>query len=170
VNTLGNCASRVSAMIGKYCDSRVPDPGDSMRSLDGSHWPQLTDETVRACWGAYESFDLPSAVNSAVALVRHIDGFINATEPFKLAKDESKRDDVALILYQCAEALRIASLLLWPVCPDKIAELWRALGQNIDPSEGQLQELAQWGGLKPGTRVDKTALFPRVELQATAAE
>ncbi len=171
VNTLGNCASRVAAMIGKYFDGKVPDPGNSKRELDGYVWPQTTGDIVSSCCAAYDAFDLYNAIDGAIGLIRIVDGFINATEPFKLAKDESKRDELSLILYQCAEALRIASLLLWPVCPDKIAELWRAYSLDINPAAGTLHELAQWGGLKPGTAIKKIALFPRLDApeRSTAA-
>jgi hypothetical protein len=43
-------------------------------------------------------------------------------------------------------------------------ELWRALGISFDPNDGQLQSLGRWGGLASGTKVQKVALFPRVEL------
>lgn len=170
VNTLGNCASRIAAMIGKYFDGQIPDPGDeSLTSVAGYDWDELAKTAARDCCAAYEAFDLHNAVQSAIALVRHIDGFINATEPFKLAKDESKRAELSVILYQCAEALRITSVLLWPVCPDKIVDLWTAYALDIDPQRDTLQELAQWGGTKPGTTIQKVALFPRVEAQPATA-
>ena len=105
-----------------------------------------------------ESFDLASSIEAAIALIRRIDGYINATEPFKLANDS--------ILYHRAEALRLASLLLWPVIPGKVQELWSALGLSIDPAKGELAKLSSWGGLKPGIAVQKVALFPRVEQAA----
>ena len=89
--------------------------------------------------------------------------FINLTEPYKLAKDEGKRGELGAILYQCLEAVRIASLLLWAVMPGKMSELWSALGLSIEPDAGRLAELAEWGGLEPGRRVRKIALFPRVD-------
>lgn len=181
VNTLGNCASRVSAMINKYFEGVIPTPlspgrgagGEGGRAetvIAGYDWQKLTTEAVQSYSAAFDRFELNTGVDAAVSLVRQIDGFINATEPFKLAKDESKRDELATILYQCAEALRIASLLLWPVCPDKIAELWQALSLEINPGAGQdtIERLSKWGGLKPAAQIQKTALFPRVEAQPAA--
>lgn len=180
VNTLGNCASRVSAMIGKYFDGSIPSPlgrregGEGTPDLDGRiianyNWPKLTSEAVRVFCSAFDRFELSAGVEAAIGLVRQIDGFINATEPFKLAKDPEQRDELATILYQCAEALRIASLLMWPVCPDKIAELWSALSLDVDPSSDTIEKLSTWGQLQPGAPIQKTALFPRVEPQAVGA-
>jgi methionyl-tRNA synthetase len=165
VNTFGNCASRVTAMIGKYFDGRVPDEaaGGQRLTVADHDWPALSAEAVSACTAAMERLDLPAAAAAALGLVRRVDAFINLTEPFKKAKDEAQRDELAAILYQCLEAVRIASLLLWPVIPGKVEQLWEALGLSIAPREGGLPKLAEWGGLSAGSAVQKVALFPRVE-------
>jgi methionyl-tRNA synthetase len=168
VNTVGNCASRVTAMIGKYFEGIVPTEivGGTRRVVGGFDWPAVARDHVARTSEKLEAFDLAGAAAAALALVRQVDGFINATEPFKLAREDSKRDELGAILYQCAEAVRIASLLLWAVMPWKMEELWAALGQRIDPAKPGTQpidKLAQWGGMKPGTRVTKVALFPRLE-------
>jgi methionine--tRNA ligase len=165
VNTFGNCASRVTAMIGKYFDGAVPGeaPGGTRLVVADHDWPALCADAVGQCEAAMKNLDLPGAFAAALGLVRRVDSFINRTEPFKLAKDESKRDELAAILYQCLEAVRIASLLLWAAIPTKVEELWAALGLAVAPREGGLPELSKWGGLAPGATVRKVALFPRVE-------
>ncbi|TVQ55994.1 MAG: methionine--tRNA ligase [Phycisphaerales bacterium] len=165
VNTVGNCASRVSAMINKYFDGVIPElsTADRSRVIADHNWPEWTAQAVQAAGDSTEAFELDDAIAQGIALIRKVDGFINTTEPFKIAKDESKRDELAVILYQCAETVRIASLLLGPVLPIKMAELWDAYGQTIDPAKGDLTDLAAWGGLQPGTPIRKVALFPRVE-------
>jgi methionine--tRNA ligase len=190
VNTVGNCASRVTAMIERYFDGLVPPPpeagpdevaqagpddrrekgpdGSAAVILPGFNLPVSAADAVRSATSAMEQFDLPGAVASAVGLLRQVDGFINATEPFKLAKDPAKRDLLAAILYQCAESVRIASLLLWAFMPAKMEQLWQALGTLCPSGRGQgeggtLGDLARWGGLMPGTKVAKIALFPRVD-------
>lgn len=159
VNTVGNCASRVTAMIGKYFDGEVP---ASTPEVD-EEWAEMTRSAVADAVHAMERLDIAGAIEAALSIVRHVDAYINRTEPFKIAKDESRRDELGEILYQCAEAVRIASLLLWPVMPAKMSELWQALGLSVDPSKDALSDLARWGGLKPGTRIEKVALFPRVD-------
>jgi methionine--tRNA ligase len=190
VNTVGNCASRVTTMIGKYFDGEVPSSADgparpeaaapARRAGAGSgersdleaDWPTVTARGVAHITLAYEQFDLSGALAGAVALLRRVDAYINATEPFKLARDPANRPRLGAILYRCIETVRIASLLLWPVMPRKMEELWAALGVTSPMPRGDrsaadvpLAAAAQWGGLKPGTRVQKVALFPRVELK-----
>jgi methionyl-tRNA synthetase len=172
VNTLGNCSSRVTAMISRYFDGMLPPSASKPRApIPDYDWPALARETCNRSLAATERFELSDAIGAAMALIRKVDSFINLTEPFKVAKDESRRDELANILYSCLEAVRIASLLLWPVMPERMQELWRAIGVSIDPTAGGLEELCAWGGCTPLGRIEKVALFPRVDspLQSSSA-
>ena len=77
---------------------------------------------------------------------------------------------MAEILYECAEAYRIASLQLWPVLPASMEEVWRRLGLSdygaalAARGRGRLGEWLRWGGLAAGSRIERgPALFPRFE-------
>ena len=166
VNTVGNCASRVTAMIGKYFDGRLPgESPDGERLLLADHdWPAITSACCESVERAMRVFDLAGASAAALELVRRVDVFIQLTAPFKLAKQPDKLGQVGAILYQCLETLRIASLLLWPVLNHKMQELWEALGLELDPRAGELASLQRWGGLVPGGAIQKVALFPRIEV------
>ncbi len=161
VNTVGNCASRVTAMVGRYFDGLMPP--DTQESIGDVDWPALCETTVRNVTVAMERFELADAVESVLGLIRRIDAFINQTEPFKLAKDPERRETLGAILYRCAETLRIAAILLEPTMPTRMLELRSALGAT---DRRPFTELTAWGGLRPGTAVSKVALFPRVELSA----
>jgi methionine--tRNA ligase len=170
VNTVGNCASRVTAMIGKYFDGNVPDEKPFGGAPLADHdWPALCREAVEEAARAMDDLDLAGSIAAGVGLVRRVDAFINATEPFKLAKDESRRDELAAILYQCLEAVRVASLVLWPVMPGRMQNLWEAMGQSVRPRDGKLAELARWGVIDPGQAIRKLALFPRIDSPLSAA-
>jgi methionyl-tRNA synthetase len=167
VNTVGNCASRVTAMIGKYFDGVVPEVGSQRSDVRGQSGgidlPAAAVEAVRRVDAAMKAFDLAAAASEGIGLLRKVDAFINATEPFKVAKDPSRKDELAMILYQCIESVRIASLLLSPVLIARMPELWSALGVAAPSRDAPLGEMTRWGGLKPGTKVQKVALYPRIE-------
>lgn len=164
-NTLGNCLSRICKMVHRYSNG----------VLSGSSHVQskLTDAAAMACRSFQQQLnvlDLTTAIQQAVGLVRMIDSYIEETKPFKLAKDKKNLPEVNTILYNCAEVMRIASLLLWPVVPDKAEEIWRRLGcgeysrRLADHGQGELQEWWQWGSLKSGTQIlDGDPLFPRYQ-------
>lgn len=162
-NGIGNAFSRVSNMIAKYFDGKVPDP-KGVTSHAGHDWAALSRECAEKTRSAFAQNKLGEALSASMNLARKVDGYINATEPFKVAKDDSRRDELGAILYHCAEALRIASLGLAPAMPDKIGEMWSRMGLSID---GAYADLAQWGGLKPGAPIVKgEALFPRADANA----
>ena len=69
------------------------------------------------------------------------------------------------ILYRCAESIRIAACLLEAVMPARISDLRTAW--NLGEASGDLRTECSWGGLRPGTTIEKVALFPRVESTET---
>lgn len=164
-NSVGNALSRVTNMIAKYFDGSLPDPG-AVTTFAGHDWPAITSSATNAANACAARMDLQGMLQEALGIVRRVDGYIHATEPFKLAKDPARMQDVGAILYHCAEALRIASLPMWAAMPTKIEELWRRLGA-AHTAGAAMSDLAVWGGLKPGAAIEKgDALFPRAEVDA----
>lgn len=200
---VGNCASRVANMIEKYFSGLMPAHGGrtTFRASDAdmarpanvkeSAWEALNENAPDRCAAAISAFgadfdamDLESAAKAGRRLIASVDQFISTVEPFKLAKlaeaDASKRELLGSILYTCAESVRVASLLLYPAMPHKMAQLWRTwncspLNDPNDPNSGfvaPLSELAIFGGvhaLKPGQPISKgDALFMRADPAAPA--
>ncbi len=163
VNTVGNCTSRVTAMIGKYFDGVVPSESQNGERIvfDGFNWPEKCKKAVDEWVSGMESFSLGTAFEAPMTLIRDIDLFINDTAPFKLANDETKQPQVAAILYQCIESLRIASVLLATLLPNKMNEFHQAIG--VDTNQGSFEDLLSWGGIQEGAIITKVALFPRVD-------
>ncbi|MDX2115582.1 MAG: methionine--tRNA ligase [Planctomycetota bacterium] len=171
-NGIGNAASRVLNMIEKYFGGATPDPG-GVTAHAGHDWPSITSSAVASVRAGMERFDLGAALSQAMDLSRRVDGYIVATEPFRAAKDPARLGEVGVVLYHCAEALRIAATLLSCAMPQKMAEVLRRFGQEPADGSGRfarpLAELTAWGGLKPGTRVTKgEGLFPRWDPAAAA--
>jgi methionyl-tRNA synthetase len=169
-NGIGNCASRVSNMIGKYFDGRLPEGGAGFQAGPSPTVPEACSAAVSIGTRAANAFDLAAAAQQGTNVVRAVDLYINQTEPFKLAKkvesEPQRKPELAAILFTCAEALRIASLLLSPVMPQKMADLWKRW-TCTPPAGVPFPELAKFGGphaLKPGTPIEKgDALFMRAD-------
>jgi len=165
-NGIGNAHSRVTNMIAKYFDGRVPEPPAELGGADarlGPTWRTLVEDHSRAAVAHADRLAVDKAIESAMAISNAVDGFINETTPFKLAKDHANMPKVAAILYQCAEALRVACTLLSPAMPNTMAEAIERLGFTVDATDS-FEELVQWGRLTPGKHVTKgAALFPRAD-------
>ncbi len=169
-NTLGNCVNRVVHMTNRYFDGILPAPGESDDSiLDAVATCRTAAIEAAGDVAAHlESLDVNGLCENGLSIIRAVDLCIDRTEPFRLAKDPANRDQVATIMVHCAEAVRIASLCLWPVMPEKTAEIWDRLGCGryaevlANNGSGDFETWAQWGQLKPGTKIKQgEALFPR---------
>jgi len=209
-NSVGNSMSRVGNMIDKYFGGTVPATcngefgfpnGSSLqtalialsnagKAVDDPartyHFAEFTQNAVNDAVDALGRMDLGSMLSSGRSIVKHVDDFISYCAPFTLAKQLDTLDDgkhaLESILYSCAEALRIASLLLSPAMPEKMAELWQNwdcdhLNTAEDSNSGfkaPLSELAAWGGaysIKPGQKILKgEALFMRADAKEPAPE
>ncbi len=161
-NTLGNCINRVTNMTGRYLGGSAAEPGTHP---DSGVLERAAGEAVARFTESLDRFALAGCAGAGMDLVREVDAVIERTRPFALAKDEARAPEVGAILYDCAEALRIASLLLWPVLPQRTEAFWERLGAAAPREFGAadtLRSQAAWGGLAPGTPIAKgPALFPR---------
>ncbi len=163
-NGIGNCASRVSNMIEKYFGGKIP---ECDLNLARAWWDSEHANTIAEVIASANRVDLADTLKHAVGIITDVDQYIAETRPFTLAKDMAANSaQVALILYTCAEAVRIASLLLAPVLPTKMAQLWTTW--NCTPAEGvPLETLCAFAGphaLKPGQAIAKgEALFRRAD-------
>ncbi len=169
-NTLGNCFSRVSNMTARYFEARLPEPGPEPESAGDIEHDRVVDKSVREYTRAMQSLELAKAADSAMGLVRAVDNYIEATQPFQLAKQPEQLPTVGTVLYNCAEMLRVASLMLWPFLPGKVEELWRRIGCGqyaeamANHGRGDFDAWRQWGGSRPGTELVKgDPLFPRYQ-------
>ena len=169
-NGIGNSTSRVGNMIAKYFDGKCPDPKGS-RGEAGHDWPSIIAEHVSTAIARTDQFDITGALAQGTALVRRVDGYINATEPFKLAKrldtEPGAKDRLAAILYHCAEALRVATLLTGPATPDAAARVFANWSCTPLRPGATLNDATEWEGpfaLRPGTPIAKgEPLFMRAD-------
>ena len=158
-NGVGNLLSRTVKMIGKYFDGEIPAPAAEVEEVEAVKQAanallENTDAIMNDC--AFNRY-----LDLVTDLVNATNSFIEKTEPFKLAKDESQADRLATILYTCAEANRIIQLYLTPFLPDKTAGAFEWLGYSM-PADENLSQLGQWGKTKPGTQVQAgDPLYPR---------
>ncbi len=169
-NGLGNLASRVTAMVGRYFAGRLPEPG-----LAGPAEESLGAElqaTVEAADAAMDRLALHEALGAGEAYVARVNGYLTQQQPWQVAKDESPagRERLGTILYAAAEALRGIAVLHAPAVPKAAAALWDMLGAAETLGELATQDLrsaGRWGQLPAGATLSKgEPLFPRLPDEA----
>jgi methionyl-tRNA synthetase len=174
-NGIGNCTSRVANMVEKYFGTLPANTNPAGTPGSEFNWQAITSAASTKATNAYAQHDLATGLSAGLDLVRSVDQYINVTAPFKLAKtveqNPAAKDQLAAILYNCAEALRIASVLLSPAMPQKMARVWQSW--NCTPPHGaSLADLCEFGGklaLKPGQTIAKgEVLFMRADTAEAA--
>jgi methionyl-tRNA synthetase len=157
-NDLGNLVSRVAKLIQTNFDGALPEPSRDVEGL------QELMEQAEALPGAAHAhvthFELGQAIAEAMRLVRVTNKFFNDRAPWVLAR-EGKRAALGGVLYACCEVVRITSIILFPIMPDKIRQLRAVFG--LDDTTLTLDNARTFFDLKPGTKIVlEDALFPRL--------
>ena len=161
-NGLGNLASRVLAMLASYSDGLVPEPGTVADAA--SDLPGVVEGAGRSYDEHMLEVRLTAGVGDVWDVVARANRYLVEKEPWKLAKDPERREELAGILYASAEVLRILAILIQPIMPSAAQRLWDQLGIGGDVENRRVPEDLAWGGLAPGTRTIKgESLFPRLE-------
>ncbi len=156
-NGLGNLLSRSIGMVTKYF-GEVPDEGPEPDVLLST----TCAEAVAAASTAYDQLQLTRATAAAWTIISTCNEQIQHREPWKMAKDEARLQELATFLYGVLEAVRIAVVLLSPVIPGKAADCLRALG--VESSELLVPAATEWGALRAGAPLERPApLFPRID-------
>jgi methionyl-tRNA synthetase len=108
-----------------------------------------------------DAFALQDGMAAAYSLVDAANVYIADTEPWKLAKVDANAPRVAQILFEVAEALRIAAILLLPAMPASAAEILRRVGAPKPGDQHRLDDAA-WGAAGDLATVKADALWPRI--------
>ena len=160
-NTLGNLVNRTISMSNKYFGGVVENKGvtepvdDDLKSFILSV-PAKVDAKM-------EKLRVADAITEVFTIFKRCNKYIDETMPWALAKDESKQNRLATVLYNLVEGICIGTTLLESFMPDTTK---RILGQ-LNASERTLEDLKTFGLYPSGNKVtDKPEiLFARMDIK-----
>ncbi len=155
-NDLGNVVNRVHRLVLSNFEGTLPKPGTF--AAEENCVLEIANKLAETVPELLENVKLSQAVEEILSLVRAVNRYLEQKAPWKLAKDTSKKEELATVLFVSAEAVRIALSFLSPVIPTKSREGLAMLGTSI---EG-VRDLA-WGKFQGGEKFGEgSALFPRI--------
>jgi methionyl-tRNA synthetase len=114
----------------------------------------------------FDRFEVTAALDRIWDHVRRLNRFVEQTKPWELARDPERAEELARVLYDLADGLRVTAVALAAYVPDTSARILTALGQP--------HELA-WENVAPARMVAASGiaasepLFPRIDSPAAAA-
>ncbi|MDO5118154.1 MAG: class I tRNA ligase family protein, partial [Eggerthellaceae bacterium] len=168
-NTWGNLASRVPGMNSKYFDGVVPEVPESAKGIvDDNPLKEIADGLYEEYDACMARVDFTGAAQAVQKLAHRANLYIDETEPFRMAKDPDKRDELAAVLYNLLEAIRIIALYMAPFMPNTSAEVFKRLGLGDITAIEDIKAASVWGQLPAGNPVEKgEPLFPRLDIAET---
>jgi len=149
-NELGNLASRITSMVGRYLDGRIPD-GEIDAAL-GRDFAGLR-ERVEA---HLDRAELTSALDEIWQRVRRLNRYVEERAPWQLAKEAEHAGELACVLRTLAEGLRTVTVLLWPFTPasaERVLSALRAPSVALAGAGLSAGAVAEVGAIEP--------LFPK---------
>ena len=165
-NTLGNLVSRTIAMANKYFGGVVT-----------NEWAdEKIDEDLKAVvTGAYaaaeskmESLRVADALSEVFNVFKRCNKYIDETEPWVLAKDESKKPRLATVLYNLCDSIMTGASLLYPFMPETAEKIAKELNAPLR----DFADLGKTGLYESGTMVVEKAeiLFVRKDVNEVLAQ
>jgi methionyl-tRNA synthetase len=155
-NNLGNLVSRLSTMAGSYRQGRLS-PAAAAGPLATVAAAALAEYRTQM-----DAFALEGGVAAAFRIIDAANEYIASTEPWALAKDEAKSSTLSQVLFDVAEAVRVAAVLLLPIMPRAAAEILRRVGERT-PVEQLTLDAATWRNSDDRIIIRDAALWPRVD-------
>ena len=158
-NVYGNLVSRTIAMSNKYFGGILENKGVA---------EPVDDELKAVVTGAYkkvadkiDGYRVADALADVFTIFRRANKYIDETMPWALAKDETKQDRLATVLYNLAESIIIGTSLLESFMPDTAKKVYAEFGV----SGRAFADLDKFGLLANGTKVTENPeiLFKRLD-------
>lgn len=167
VNDLGNLLSRTVSMVEKYTDGIVMEYNASTEFDESLE--TIINELFEKFDEAMENMQFNEAFEELWKLVRRANKYIDETMPWKLAKDDTKQEELRSVLYHLIETLRVVAVFLRPmltITSDKILEQI-----NVPVEEATLDSVKVFGGYPFETKVKRGEnLFPRLDIEKELQE
>ncbi|MFP3880695.1 MAG: methionine--tRNA ligase [Actinomycetota bacterium] len=128
VSTWGNLVNRVLSMSSRNFDGKVPEPG-ALTDQD-QQILELGSETLDEVAAHIEKVELRAGLRRAMEAASEVNAYLNATEPWKLLKDDPERSGT--ILWAAVQAIAAIRVALYPYLPHSAITIGEMLGTGPD--------------------------------------
>ena len=162
-NNYGNLVSRTFSMLKKYRANVVPAYHASVAEEIDADLLETIKKSTKDCRDYIETnFDVSKALASIFDIFSKANKYIEVTEPYRLAKDESKAERLDNVLRNLLEAIRVGTILLSAFLPDCSKKVLDAMhiGKFSFADAENIYNLSE------GETVDELGiLFPRLDVE-----
>ncbi|OTA50875.1 methionine--tRNA ligase [Limosilactobacillus reuteri] len=163
-NDLGNLLNRTVAMINKYQNGKLLGTNDATTDFDAD-LEQTASDVIAEYKELMDKTRFAEALATVWKLVSRANKYIDETEPWVLAKDDSKKGVLSDVMTHLAKSLRIIAALIQPIMPNAPKQIVEQLG--IEGTDLSLTDL-QFNDFPAEAQVvaKGTPIFPRLDVKA----
>lgn len=163
-NDLGNLLNRTVAMINKYQNGKLLGINDATTDFDAD-LEQTASDVIAEYKELMDKTRFAEALAAVWKLVSRANKYIDETEPWILAKDDSKKAVLSDVMTHLAKSLRIIAALIQPIMPNAPKQIVEQLG--IEGTDLSLTNL-QFNDFPAEAQVvaKGTPIFPRLDVKA----
>jgi len=167
-NDLGNLLNRTLVMIDKYFAGIIPVVAGQITEYD-IELEETALSAVAKAEEAMEKMEFSIALSAIWQLVGRTNKYIDETQPWALAKDDAKKQELASVMAHLAESLRFVSIMIQPFMTRTPRLIWEQLGIDTADLTGW-ESLRSFGRMPAGIQVNKgEPIFPRLDIQSEIA-
>lgn len=160
-NTLGNLVNRTISMSNKYFGGAVHNT--NVAEAVDEELKKVALEARDKVSGKMAELRVADALTEIFILFKRCNKYIDETMPWALAKDESKKDRLATVLYNLVEGICIGTTLLESYMPETAAKIL----QQLHAPKRSYDELNTFGVYPSGQTVTEKPeiLFARLDIK-----
>ena len=167
-NNYGNLVSRTFSMLKKYRNSIVPEYHAEEDDSFDRELMENTQKLKEECKNYIESnFDVSKALGCIFDIFSKANKYIEVTEPYRLAKDETKQKKLDNVLRNLLECIRIGTVLLSAFLPD----VSKVVLDGLHLTDVKYADLDNFYALTEGLTIENLPiLFPRLDVEKELEE
>ena len=164
-NDLGNLLNRTLGMYKKYFNGVIA--AGTTRDAFDDEIENLWNETLKEVTEQMNIVQFSKSLEAIWKFISRLNKYIDETMPWALAKDEDKKDRLAVVMNHLVNGLYKTAVMIYPCMPTAAQKIWDQLGVQKPVRDAKVAEVAGWDLLPAGHVLGNAEpIFPRLDLEA----
>lgn len=164
-NDLGNLLNRTLGMYKKYFNGVIT--AGTVRDSFDDEIEKLWNETLKEVTEQMNIVQFSKSLEAIWKFISRLNKYIDETAPWTLAKDEDKKDRLAVVMNHLVNGLYKTAVMIYPYMPTSAQKIWDQLGGQKSVRDAKVSDVDGWDLLPAGhTLGNAEPIFPRLDLEA----